>query len=338
MTNTAVPSPAATSDRLLELSCGHVVARALHVVAELGVADLIDEGPRTAPELAAAQGWDADALDRLLRLLATEGVFMLDDAHRWTHTATSLRLSTNHPASQRGFVQMNGTPFSWGSFAQLRHSVESGEPAILSLHPDGLWAYLEANPDEAAVFQRAMADKSHTDIEALLAAHDFGRYRCVVDVGGGSGHLVRSVVERTPGTQGVLFELPEVAQAVAPAPGLQVVAGDFFTDDLPDGDCYLLMNIIHDWADSDALTILRGVARAAARRQATVLLVEAVLPDDSLRHWSRTLDVMMLALTGGRERTRGQYASLLAAAGLSVEQVTPTVTAFSVVEAVLSRP
>ncbi|MBC7290004.1 MAG: hypothetical protein H5T83_01535 [Actinotalea sp.] len=331
MTTTDIsPGP---STQLLELSSGHVLSRALHVVAELGVADVLGDEPLSAADLAEAGGWDADALHRVLRLLESHGVFRLDDRGRWRHTSRSRRLRTDDPASQRGFVRMNGTPFGWESFTALQHSIETGRPGISRLHPRGPWAYLEAHPDQAAVFQQAMADKGRADVAAAMAAHDFGRHRRVVDVAGGSGHLVQAVVEAHPQVEGVLFELPAVVQTLPPRDGIDVVPGDFFRDALPAGDCYVLMNIVHDWDDDEAAAILRAVAAAGRPQRATVLLLEAVLPEGPDGHWAKTLDVMMLALTGGRERTRPQYDALLREAGLILRRVTSTDTAFSVIEA-----
>lgn len=320
---------------LLELSCGHVLSRALHVVAELGVADMLDDEPRSAAELGEAGGWDADALHRVLRLLETRGVFRLDGQRRWVHTPLSRGLRSEAAASHRGFVRMNGTPFSWGSFTGLQHSVETGLPGVSLLDPRGPWAYLEAHPEQAAVFQQAMADKSRADVAAATEVHDFSRYRRVVDVAGGSGHLVRSVVQMFPGTGGVLFELPHVVEELGDVESVEVVAGDFFRDALPVADCYVLMNVVHDWDDDDAVKILEAVSTAGATQQATVLLLEAVLPDGPDDHWAKTLDVMMLALTGGRERTLDEYDALLTKAGLTMTRVTQTRTAFSVIEAVV---
>ncbi len=322
-----------SSAQLLELSCGHVLSRALHVVAELGVADLLDDRPRSAADLAEAGGWDADALHRVLRLLESQGIFRLDGRNGWAHTPLSRQLRSDDPGSHRGFVRMNGTAFSWDSFTELQHTVETGQPGVFRLDPGGPWTYLAAHPEQAAVFQQAMADKSRADVAAALEVHDFSGYRRVVDVAGGSGHLVRSVVRACPGTEGVLFERPEVVEALEHDDAIEVVSGDFFQDALPVADCYVLMNIVHDWDDDDAVAILGAVAAAGATHEATVLVLEAVLPDGPDFHRAKTLDVMMLALTGGRERTLDQYDALLAKAGLTMTQATPTATAFSVVEA-----
>lgn len=162
-------------------------------------------------------------------------------------------------------------------------------------------------------------------------------HRRVVDVGGGSGHLVRSVVAACSGVEGVLFDLPEVAGRLGHPADIEVVSGNFFTDELPGADCYVLMNIVHDWGDIEAVALLAAVARAGRPHDATILLIEALLPDGPEEHRAKTLDVMMLALTGGRERTLDEYDSLLADARLRMTGVTPTATSFSVIEATVVR-
>ena len=319
-------------DSLLELSNAFVASRALHVVAELAIADALDDEPCAAEELAAAAGVDADALGRLLRLLEAEGVFARDEAGRWGHSEASRWLRSDHPASVRAFARMSGTPFLWAPFTELHQAVRTGEPSIGVLAPEGPWAYLEAHPSEQAIFQEAMTAKAHGDVAAAMAVHDFSPYRRIADVGGGSGHLLRAVLDAYPDATGVLFDLPHVAVEVPPGPRLEVVAGDFFSDPLPACDAYLLMNVIHDWDDPEAERILSATA-AAGGPGATVLLLETVLPDGPRPHRAKTLDVLMLAVTGGRERSLTEYDALLKRSGLDLVRVTPTATAFSIVEA-----
>lgn len=317
---------------LLQLSSAHFLARALHVVAELGTADHLDGDPRPVAELAADAGADPDALHRVLRLLETKGVFATDGAGRWCHTASSRCLRSDHPMSIRAFARMMGMPFGWEPVTCLEHAVRSGEPGVNLLDPAGPWSYLAAHPEQHAIFGEAMLAKAHGDVAAVLAAHDFSGYRRLADIGGGGGHLVAAVLAAYENLTGVLFDLPPVAATVPPTPRLQVVAGDFFADPLPACDAYVLMNILHDWDDERSVAILRAV-REAAEQAATVLVVETVLPDGPEPHWAKTLDVMMLALTGGRERTLSGYDALLRDAGLAIDRVTPTATPFSIIEA-----
>ena len=316
---------------ILELSNANVAGRALQVAADSGIADCLDDLPRTAADLAADTSTDPDALARILRLLEERGVFGRDAHGRWVHTEASRFLRSDHPQSLRAFARMTGTPFCWDALGHLHHAVRTGEAGITKLHRGGWVAYLDAHPDQRAIFHAAMTAKAHDDIAAVLDTHDFSRYRRICDVGGGHGHLLKAVLDRYPETSGVLFELPAVAAQITPTPRLDVVAGDFFTSPLPDADAYVLMNILHDWDDDPAIAILSAVGHAR-RGGAAVLLLEAVMPEGPKRHWSKTLDVLMLAVTGGRERTLAEYRDLLSAADIDLVSATPTATPFSIVE------
>lgn len=314
-----------------ELANAIVASKALHVVAELGVADHLGDAPTSAATLATACGADPGALDRTLRLLVTCGVFQHRHGY-YLHTESSRLLRSDHPHSMRAFARLNGLPVFDESFARFDHSVRTGAPALELVDPKGLWNYLHDHPDEAVVFEQAMTGKAHADIAAVLDAYDFSPHRRIADIAGGHGHLIAAVLAHHEDADGVLFELPAVAAEVTPTPRLDVVTGDFFTDSLPACDAYLLMNIIHDWADPEAAAILTAVARAGRSSGAAVLIVETVLPEDSEPHWAKTLDVLMLAVTGGRERTRAEYGRLLDTAGIDLVRTLPTVTPFSIVE------
>lgn len=320
-------------DHLLGLATAHLGARALHVIAELGTADALAAGPRTAEELARDADANSDALHRLLRLLETHGLFSCDDAGRWANTPGSQRLRSDHPMSLRPFVRMSGQPINWGAFTALDRTLRTGEPGLLAVDPDGLWAYYDTHPDQRAVFNQAMSAKAHGDIAAVLGSYDFSRHRRIADIGGGNGHLIAAILAATTDTGGVLFDLPQVVAEVPPAPRLEIVGGDFFTDPVPACDAYLIMQTVHDWDDEQATAILAAVARAGRPAAATVLLVEMVLPEGPEPHTAKILDVMMLAVTGGRERTRAQYATLLDGAGIELIDVISTDAPVSIIEA-----
>jgi hypothetical protein len=331
---TTTPPTTAAPDLVLALCHGHVAARVLHVVAELGVADVLSDRPRTAIDLAADLDVDADGLGRALRLLESLGVFRRDPVGCWHHTEPSALLRSDHPMSLRAFARMSGTPFNWESVGHLDHSIRTGEPGIALLERGGWLAYLDAHLVERDIFQQAMTSKAHDDIAGVLDVHDFSRHDTVADVAGGRGHLIRAVLAAHPAVSGVLFELPAVAAEVRPTERLTVVPGDFFTDRLPRCDAYVLMNVVHDWDDERAVAILSSVA-TAGRAGGSVLVVETVLPSGAEPHYAKTLDVIMLAITGGRERTAEEYRALFDAAGLDLVAVAPTATAFSVIEAVI---
>jgi hypothetical protein len=308
-------------------------ARALQLVGDLGVADHIDDGTVHVRELAVRCGVEADPLDRVLQLLVAHGIFARD-AGEYAHTEASRLLRDDHPMSMRPFVRMFGLPLFWSSFAGLDRSLRTGSPALTSIEPDGFFAYLGAHPEEARVFDHAMTAKAGADVAAILDAYDFRPFRTIVDVGGGRGHLLHAVLDAVPTATGVLFDLPAVIDAVEVRSGrLTPHAGDFFVDPLPGADAYVLMEVLHDWADREALAILRAI-RQAARAGAVVLLVEGIVPEDHADPRVHTLDLTMLAITGGRERTAADIGQLLLDSGFRATAVIETAGAMRILEAV----
>lgn len=322
---------------LFDLATRAVAARCLHVVAALGVADALGAEGSHVDTLAASVDANADALARMLRLLAANGVFDVD-LPVVRHNDASLVLRSDHPASMGPFAHMMGLPLSWEPLAALETTARTGRAGIFSLDDDGLFAYLDKEPEQHAIFDRAMTGKSGSWVPFVVDAYDFARHRTVADVGGGRGHLLNAIAERHPAVTPVLVDLPEVIARVAEERStgerVQLVAADFFTDELPSADAYVLMEIIHDWDDADAIRILQNVRRNATD-DAAVLIVEAVLADTPDPDQAKTLDVMMLCVTGGRERTPDEYATLFAAAGLELVRVIRT-PAGGVVEARVS--
>lgn len=316
---------------LIELAHGHVAARCLQIVAELGVADVLGARAASAEELAAQTGVSADALGRILRLLAAHGVFAAEGG-AYVHTAASRLLRGDAPGSLRSLVRMNGMPVIWNQYTELAHAVRTGRPAT---DWAGLLEYFAAHAEEAAQFNQAMVGKSAAVVPAIVAAYEFDAFSTIADIGGGHGHLLEAVLESAPAASGVLYDLPQViAEAAGRANDrLERRGGDFFVDALPRADLYLLMEVLHDWADADASRILGAIHRAAPPG-AHVLIVESLVPETPGPARAKTLDIMMLALTGGRERTRAEYETLLGAGGYRLERVLPTTTAYSLVEAI----
>lgn len=337
MTTTQTTTPPHELVWSITTSCAP--ARAIHIAAELGIADHIGGDPVPVGELAGRCGVDAGALDRVLRLLASIGIFERAadaDSHGdggYRHSEASRLLRDDHPMSMRAFARMIGLPVMWDSFGALGSSLRTGSPAIDQIAPGGLWAYLQRHPDEARTFDEAMTAKARADIAAVLDAYDFRSFRTIADIGGGRGHLLQAILDAAPSARGVLFDLPPVIESLDVAsPRLTFHSGDFFVDPLPTADAYVLMEIIHDWPDGQALAILRAIRRAA-KPGAVVLVIEATVPDhpDPRVH---TLDLIMLAVTGGRERTAGQLGRLFHEAGFHLSAVVDTAGQVRVVEAV----
>jgi hypothetical protein len=320
-------------DTILQIAGGHVVSRCLHVVADLGVADALDETPRTASELAQAVGADPDALDRILRLLSAHGVFE-SRAGQYAHSAASRLLRSDHAQSMRAVVRMFGLPILWKISGAFDHSARSGEPATPIVLPQGLWEYLANNPDENQIFNAAMTAKAHGQVAGVLAAYDFSGFDVVADIGGGRGHLLRAVLDATPDATGVLFDLPHVIREVEglASERLALEPGDFFQDPLPTCDAYLLMEVIHDWDDERSVAILRAI-RSAAPSNAKLLLIEQLILPGAGPNWAKTLDNHMLFLLGGRQRTREEYEVLLRDADFALQREIDAPGGVSILEA-----
>jgi hypothetical protein len=317
------------AELLTSLANGHIVARALHVLAELGVADALGDGVASADELAERTSLDAGALGRLLRLVAAYGVFAAVDSG-YAQTPASQLLRSDHPDSLLALVRMRGTPAMWNGFTELAHAARTGKPVR---DWPALVRYYAGHPDEAAIFDMAMTAKSRRVVPAVVAACDFPSESVVADVGGGRGHLLDAVLEANGGLRGILYDLPHVVAERAESARVRVVGGNFFEDAIPAADTYLLMDLLHDWTDDDARRILSAVRRSAPPT-ARVLIVETLVAETPGPHVSKTLDVTMLAVTGGRERTPSEHAALLAATGWRFARAVPTASQYSVVEAV----
>jgi hypothetical protein len=325
------PNPFET---LRQIAGGYCLSRGLHVVANLAIADKLDETPRTAAELAVSVGAHPEALGRVLRLLSAHGVFESCDG-KFRHSPASRMLRTDHPQSMRDYVRMWGLPPFWASFGEMEQSVRTGLSVGDKVIPGGLWAYFAQNPDANAIFNATMVTKARTQIAGVLAAYDFSGFNLIGDIGGGRGHLLSALLESVPTAKGVLFDLPHVVNddAGAVSPRLTRQAGDFFKDKLPVCDAYLVMEVIHDWSDAESVVILKAIRRAAPLH-AKLLLIEEIVPDDPGPAWSKMLDIHMLALIGGKQRTRQEYEALFDAAGFSFKREIDTGAGISILEAV----
>lgn len=320
-------------ETLQQMAGGYCLPRCLHVVADLGVADRLGDAPQTAKQLAAALGADADALGRALRLLSAHGVFTCTGSG-FAHSPASRLLRADHPQSMRALVRMFGLRSNWEVFGALEHSVRTGRPAADEVLPDGFWGHLAKHPEAAAIFNEAMSAKAQAHVPLIVAAYDWSRFERIGDIGGGRGHLLRAVLEAAPRASGVLFDLPQV---VGPSAGLNsarlvLQPGDFFKDELPVCDAYLLMEVIHDWGDAQSIAILKAI-RKAARSRAKLLLIEQIVPEHAGPHWTKLLDIHMMAHFAARQRTRHEYEELLRSAGFSFDREIETDAGISILEA-----
>ncbi len=315
-----------SADLVMQLNDGHFLVRALHVATELGVADQLGDGPVPVAVVAAQVGAQADPLARILRLLASRGIFALEGGladGTVRHTPASRLLAASHPQSLRPMILNTAEQVSWRLPEHMLHMVKTGEPAMA----DGsMWSRLEVTPERARLFDAAMMAKAHIQIHSVLETQDFSGFGTVVDIGGGKGHLLRAILERYPAVKGVLFDRPDVVASAAAggdAGGrLSFVGGDFFAD-VPSGDLTILMDILHDWTDAQSLDILRTVRRSA-KPGAALMLVELEVEADGGRDLGKLIDVVMMTIFDGRQRSKAQFGPLLASAGFQLTSATPT--------------
>lgn len=329
-----LPGKQTPSDTLTEALGGLMVGHCLVSVARFKVADALDDTPRTVAELAGATGANPEALRRMLRLLAAHGIFAASE-DRFAHTGASRLLRVDHPHSLRDFVAAFGTSRVAELLGYFDHSLQTGLPAAHKLNPGGYFASLQSDPEAGRLFNAAMTSKARIQIASIMAAYDYSARGTIADIGGGRGHLLQAVLDAAPRTTGILFDLPQVIEGAAAVASdrLKLQAGDFFKDPLPVCDTYMIMDVIHNWDDERAAAILTAV-RNAAPPQARLLLIEGIITDDPGPDWSKTMDIIMLILPGGRQRTRSEHESLLHTTGFRLERVIQTASDVSILEAV----
>jgi O-methyltransferase domain len=237
----------------------------------------------------------------------------------------------------RSFVRMIGLPVYWRGFEYFTDALKTGQSVQEKVVPGGFWKYLSDNPGAARLFDEAMMGKAAGQIAGVLKSYDFSAFGTIADIGGGRGHLLAAVLQAAPRAHGALFDQPHVT-AAAQAVGmgserLRMYPGNFFTDALPSADCYLIMQVIHDWNDQEAARILAAIRKAAAPG-AKLLLIECIVPEDSKPSWTKMLDLQMLTLLSGKERTEKEYSEMLRTAGFRLDRVIDVGMSTSILESV----
>ena len=324
---------------LLRMLRGYWVSQAIVAAAQLGVADLLADGPASCADLAERTGVPARSLQRLLRALASVGVFaeVADGTYGLTALASCLRKDLPGSLWASGLVTGELLYPAWG---ELLHSLRTGEPSFERVFGSGFFAYLGAHPDAGARFQQMMAQSKVAINAAVPAAYDFSGCKTIVDVGGGNGSLLASVLVANPSARGILFELPHVVDQArrqltdaGVAERCELVGGDFFVS-VPAGDTYLMRSILHDHDDEQSARILQA-CRAAMPPDGRLLVIEQVIAgEDEPGAWMpEFMDLQMLILLGGQERTTAEFRALFAAGGFQLQRVIPTDSPTSILEA-----
>ncbi|MCL6436384.1 MAG: methyltransferase [Leptolyngbyaceae cyanobacterium HOT.MB2.61] len=325
---------------VLQMATAYWVSQSIYAAARLGIADWLKDGAKSCGELAAITGTNEQALYRLLRALASVGIFAETESQQFVLTPLANCLRSDVPDSVRDASIMMGDREHYNSWGNILHSIKTGESAFENLVGMNVFDYFSRNPEPAAVFDRAMTSFSSSEIPAIIASYDFSSIRQLVDVAGGHGSLLTAVLRSNPQMEGILFDLPEVIEraksAIAQdvANRIQLATGSFFESVPAGADAYMLKHIIHDWDDERSITILKNCHQAMADN-GRVLVMEQVIPPGNAPFLGKLLDVNMLVMCpGGKERTEVEYRALFEAAGFRLTRIVPTQTFISVVEGV----
>jgi hypothetical protein len=333
--NPASPSP---QEQVIQMARAHQVSRMVYTAASLGIADHLAKGPLHTDELARRTGANPGALFRLLRALAMLGLFTERSPRTFALTPVGDALRSDAPGAVRATVLTLAGQWMWDSWRELPFSVQTGKTAADKALGKPVFDYLTAHPDQAALFNDTMVGFHGPEYEAVARAYDFAGVKTLADIGGGTGSLIGAALNAHPHLSGILFDLPHVAaaaQASLAQRGLsarcRIESGSFF-DAVPPADAYMMSHIIHDWDEPKCLKILANCRKANPK--ARILIVEMVVPPGDTPHPSKMLDIIMLAITGGQERTAEEYKSLLDKAGYRMTRIVPTDSPVSVVEGV----
>lgn len=331
---------------LMQMINGKHVSRAVSIVADLGIADLVADGPRPVADLARATDTHPDALYRVLRLLSRLELFEVAedeaDGPRIANSPLSDLLRDDVPGSMRAYARWMGTDFHWDVTRDMAHSVRTGEPAVRKDDPDrGVFEILAEHPEAQERFNEAMTGLSRSDATAIVEAYDFGGLDHVVDVGGGHGTLARAIADAAPNARVTVLDLPHVVEGTRQAlaeSGLgdrvQAVEGDFFDEVPGPADLCIMKYVIHDWPDDEAVQILER-SRAALAEDGRVAVADMLVSRGPEGMPALFMDLEMLIGPGGRERTQDEFRELFRAAGLELERVIPTPAPLRLLE---SRP
>ena len=334
-----MPNPAADFTEIMRIVAGYQRSRALSVATELGVPDLLRDGPQPVAELAQATRTHEPTLYRLLRALASIGVFHEDRERRFSLTSMGQLLRSDVAASAGAIARFLGRDYQWTAWGYLLHSVRTGENASRAALGTDVWTYRERNPEENEIFNAAMAALSRVGAAQEMAAYDFGRHRIIADIAGGTGALLAAILLKQPDSRGILFDQPHVvaaARAILDRAGVadrvHIESGSIF-ERVPSGaDAYVMRRILHDWPDAEAVAILR-CCRLAMQPDARLLLIESVVGPPNEDPQSKFLDLLMLVSAGGRERTESEWRALLAEGEFDLRQVHPAGPMSAVIEA-----
>ena len=311
----------------------------LRVAAELNVAAIVENDPKSPIQLADVTKSDPENLFRIIRALSTHGIFTFDDLGRIMNTDIS-RTLIDGKDSMRPMILQHLGKLNWTVFNELGYTVKTGLNAFKKVNGKNIYDYLPENPAESILFDRSISNLTQISLEPLLNAYDFSKYKTIVDIGGGEGLLLSAILQRNPNLQGILYDLPEglknstnVIQQYGVSDRMKVEPGNFF-ESVPQGaDAYLLKNVLHNWSDDDCIKILTHI-RDTIPADGKLLVVEMVIEKDLKPSLGKLIDVQMMVYTkGGRERTRKQFRRIIGKSGFNILRYVPTIAPLSIIEA-----
>jgi hypothetical protein len=333
--NPVAPPPEAILSQML---FGALMQQSICVAAKLGIADLLAEKPQTADELAAKTETHAPSLYRVLRILASVGIFAKNADQKFELTPIAALLQSNTPNSMRDFAIMMGEEWNWRNLGELMHSVKTGGTAQEKVHGMGSFEFYTQNVEAGKIFNRAMTSLSLAAVPAIVESYDFSGIGKLVDIAGGHGILLAGILKANPQVQGVLFDLPyviegadELLEKEGVSSRVELASGDFFQSVPAGADAYLMKHIIHDWDDEQSIRILQNI-RSAMNKNGKVLIIEMVVPEGNEPSLPKIMDIQMLVTEGGKERTEAEYRKLLEASGFRLTRTVPTKSPLSVIE------
>ncbi len=324
------------AERLFEMITGFALSQSLCVAARLGIADLLQDGPKGSGELAKSAGVDESALARLLRFLADHGVFECD-GDRFKLTPLAECLQTGAPGSMRTRAIFWGEEWVWRPWGDLLYSVQSGRPAFDRIYGTNAFDFFARNPEAAEIFQQTMIAQAAWEAAAVVSAYDFAALQTIVEIGCGDGSLLAAILEANPRARGIFFDRPYAVDKARALVGARFTgrgkfaAGDFFESVPAGGDVYILKHVIHDWDDAGATAILKKCRRHLGR-DGRLLVIESILRSGNEPDPGRFIDMQMLVRQTGRERNEREYRDLLAAAGFGLTRIVPTRSQVSMIE------
>jgi len=324
-------------NEMMQIVTGYWLSKAVFCAAKVGVADRLTAGPRPVAELAAAAAVHEESLHRVLRGLASVGIFMETEPGVIALTGKAEFLRGDHPQSMKHFALMVGDDL-FEAWSDLFHAVETGKSAVEKRFGRDFFAEMAEDLQKSQVFDRAMQEIHGGESALMLEACDFSRFRTVLDVGGGNGSTLCELLQAHRGLRGQLFDLPQVvegARKLIAEAGLsdrvEILAGNFFREIGGNADCVVMRHVLHDWSDEEAVTILRNSRRALAEGGCLFIAEKVIIPGND-PGFAKLLDLNMLAI-GGKERTEGQYGDLLEAAGLQLRVIHVTPGPIDLIEA-----